>query len=485
MEIQDRMWDEEEFARTRKEVLAQWPTGKEVDLAEAVEYHRRLPPEKNFALAVRKGKEEGRTLTQPRGGVPLVEWQIELLRCLQDEGGADLLPITTDTYTRNLRLSEAQKGLEESRQQGRAMLNGLPIVNHGVRAVRRIVDAVARPIMVLSGTVYPRITAEVGLSAGCTGFLGAGISYTLSYTRNVPLEDGIRNYQYLDRLVKYYNDHGVHIHREQPGFLTGTLIPPGLGIAIGVLEMLLAARQGLRHYTVGLCQNLDLIQDVAALRALDEVSREYLDRFGYQDFFYTVASHHWMQAFPEDEAQAFAIIAMGSAIAILGGATQMITKTTHEACGIPTKEANAQALRTCGQIVHMLRNRRLPMDKEALQEKEMIIREARVLLDRALEMGEGDFARAAIRGFQAGILDVPWAPSTYAHGKVITARDTAGAIRYVSIGNLPLNAELREYHRGKLEQRKRKEPELRDYEMAMYDITEMSRPVVGAASKTA
>jgi len=481
MEIQDRMWDESEFFRVRKEVLSLWPTGQDVDLKEAVEFHHTLPAEKNFALAVRKGRQDGRTLLQPRGGVPLVEWQIELLRCLQDEGGADLLPITTDTYTRNLRLSEAQDGLEQSRRQGRALLNGLPIVNHGVREVRRVVDGVTRPIMILSGTAFPRITAEVGLAAGCTGFLGAGISYTISYTRNLPLEEGIRNYQYLDRLVSYYNEHGVHIHREQPGFLTGTLIPPGLGIAIAVLEMLLAARQGVRHYTVGLCQNLDIIQDVAALRAMDEVSREYLDRFGYKEFFYTVASHHWMQAFPEDEAQAYAIIAMGSAIAVLGGATQMITKTTHEACGIPTKEANARALRACSQVVRMLHNNRLPMDEGALLEKAMIIREAGILLDRALELGDGDFARAATRGFQAGILDIPWAPSTYAQGKVITARDRGGAIRYVSMGNLPLDTEIREFHREKLGERMRKEPDLRDYEMAMYDITEMSRPVVGAS----
>ena len=53
------------------------------------------------------------------------------------------------------------------------------------------------------------------------------------------LEDGIKNYQYLDRLCSYYAEHGVLIHREQPGFLTGTLIPPGIGIAVGALEVLL------------------------------------------------------------------------------------------------------------------------------------------------------------------------------------------------------------------------------------------------------
>ena len=51
---------------------------------------------------------------QPRGGVALIDEHIKLLRCLQDEGGADLLPTTTDTYTRNMKFHEAQRGIEES-----------------------------------------------------------------------------------------------------------------------------------------------------------------------------------------------------------------------------------------------------------------------------------------------------------------------------------------------------------------------------------
>ena len=82
------------FWRERKEVLSLWPTGKEIDLTEATDYLRSLPPGKNYALEIVKAKKEGRTLVQPRGGVALVEDHIALLQCLQDQGGADLLPNT-------------------------------------------------------------------------------------------------------------------------------------------------------------------------------------------------------------------------------------------------------------------------------------------------------------------------------------------------------------------------------------------------------
>ena len=123
-------------------------------MTEATDYLRSLSPGKNYALQIVKAKKEGRTLVQPRGGVAMVEDQIALLHCLQDQG-ADLLPNTTDTYTRNLKFQEAQRGIEESQRAGRSMLNGCPIVNHGLQAVRRISESVRRPIIVLSGTDLP------------------------------------------------------------------------------------------------------------------------------------------------------------------------------------------------------------------------------------------------------------------------------------------------------------------------------------------
>ena len=49
MELRNKKWTDEEFFEVRKEVLNQWPTGKEVDLEEAVEYNKKIPDTKNFA----------------------------------------------------------------------------------------------------------------------------------------------------------------------------------------------------------------------------------------------------------------------------------------------------------------------------------------------------------------------------------------------------------------------------------------------------
>ena len=41
--VRQQRMDEDVFMQKRKEVLAIWPTGKEVDLEEAVEYQRLCP----------------------------------------------------------------------------------------------------------------------------------------------------------------------------------------------------------------------------------------------------------------------------------------------------------------------------------------------------------------------------------------------------------------------------------------------------------
>ena len=475
MELNNNRWSDEDFFAEREKVLSLWPTGKEIDLEEAVDYLKGLPPAKQYARLIVEAEKQGRTLVQPRGGVALIDDHIALLRCLQEKGGADLLPTTTDTYTRNLKFQDAQRGMEESRKAGRSMLNGCPIVNHGVQAVRRISESVERPIIVLSGTAFPQLTAETGFAGGMTAFLGAALSYTASYTKDLPFEQGIRNYQYLDRLTSFYEERGIRLHREQPGFLTGTLIPPGIGIAVAVLEMLMAAGQGVQHYSMGLCQSLNIIQDVAGLWALKEVGKEYLRRFNHENLFFSIATHEWMQAFPPDEPRAYAVIVLGGIIAALSGATQVITKSTHEAEGIPTKEANAEGIKATRMAIQLVRASRLPENSEVTQEKEMIMKEARSILDKALEMGDGDPVLASLRSLQAGVLDIPWAPNQFVAGKVIPVRDASGAIRYLNHANLPFEREILEYNREKIGEREHKTGKKIDYEEAIFDITEVSR----------
>lgn len=473
--VRNRRLTDDEFWATRREVLAGWPTGREIDLDEAVAYHLGLPPYKNYARKVRWAKEHGRTLVQPRGGFALIEEQIALLRCLQDEGGADLLPLTTDSYTRNERWQDAQRGLDASRQLGRSVLNGVPVVNHGHRAVRRLVEAVDHPIIALTGTARPRLTGEIVLAAGVSAYLGSPIAYTMSYAKEYSLQHGIKNYQYLDRLAAWYSERGVPIHREQPGFLTGTLEPPGLSIAISVLDMLLALEQGIRHYSPGIGQNLCFVQDVAALRALEVVCRAYAQRFGYDDVFIPTVSDQWMGAFPPDEVRANAVIAMGAVIPHFGGATQVVTKSAQEARGIPTKEANAAGARLTKTILIMLEGVPRGTSPELELEQRMIEAEARAIVDRTLELGDGDVAVGVIRAFRAGVLDVPWSPNLENANLVMPVRDGRGAVRYLHSGHVPLPPEVHAYNDAMLAERGRAEGREPVLDWALADVSAVAR----------
>ncbi len=74
--------------------------------------------------------------------------------------------------------------------------------------------------------------------------------------------------------------------------------------AVGILEGLLAAEQGVKNITLGYGQCGNLIQDVAAIRALAEQGEEYFKEYGYNDIDLTTVFHQWMGGFPEDEAKA-------------------------------------------------------------------------------------------------------------------------------------------------------------------------------------
>lgn len=468
---------EDEFLSMRRQNLARWPTGAEVDVDEAAEYHRGLPPHKQLGAVMRKAAAERRCLTQPRGGFGTLEMQAELMGALERDGLADVIPTTTDSYTRNEQWLNAQRGIDESTRAGRSLLNGYPMVNYGVKTSRTLIEAIDRPAIVLSGTAMPRLTSEIGLAAGYSGYLGSGIAYTASYTKEVTIEEGIRNYQYLDRLTSLYQDRGVELHRRQPGFLTGTNIPPCVAIAIAVLDALLAAEQGVRNYGLELGQTLHLVQDAASLQVCRELAQEYLVRLGHHDVFTPSISLHWMGAWPQDEAQAATLISYGGTLAAVGGAVSCTTKSTHEAIGIPTPEANAEGLRMTRMAIYLARNIRLNGLEDYEREADLIRREVRPVVDRVLEMGDGDAAVGTVRAFEAGVLDVPWSPNRQVASRVLPARDVDGYLRMFDPGNMPIPGDVLRFHEERLRKRAERERRPYDHELAVTSVYEMSQPL--------
>ena len=160
---------------------------------------------------------------------------------------------------------------------------------------------------------------------------------------------------------------------------------------MAIIEALLAAEQGVKNITVGYGQCGNLVQDIAALHTLEELTDEYLEKYSYEDVDVTTVLHQWMGGFPADEAKAFGVISSGSMTAALAKVTKVIVKSPHEAVGIPTMEANAQGLRCTKQVANMMKDQ-VFRDARLDEEKEVIRRETRSIVDKCFELGGGDIA---------------------------------------------------------------------------------------------
>jgi methylaspartate mutase epsilon subunit len=323
----------------------------------------------------------------------------------------------------------------------------------------------------------PKLTSEIAFAGGYSGYLGSAVAYTTSYIKELSIEDGIRNHQYLDRLAAMYHEHGVELHRRQPGFLTGTNIPPSIAIITCVLDVLLAAAQGVKNYGLEMGETLHLVQDAAAVAACGELCQEYLRKKGFDDVFTPVTLLHWMSAWPQDEAQAAAIISYGGTLAAISGAASVTTKSTHEAFGIPTPQANAEGLRMTRMAIYLARDIRLDGLAAYEQEKALIKRVVRAIVDMVLEMGDGDVAVGTVRAFEAGIMDVQWSQNRHCRSRILPARDADGYLRILDPGLMPFPADALAVHEEGL--RRRAEREKVDYgpDLAVQSVYEISEPL--------
>jgi methylaspartate mutase epsilon subunit len=475
MKLKFGKWTEEEFLTMRKEVLKQWPTGENIDFDEAISYHKALPDHKNFAKKLVDAKKKGITLAQPRAGVALIDEHIELLNFLDQKGGADLLPSTIDSYTRQNKYEECERGIIESKKAGRSLLNGFPGLNHGVEGCRKVVEGVNLPLQLRHGTPDARLLSEIMIASGFTSNEGGGISYNIPYAKSVSIESTIHNWQYVDRMIGWYEEQGVSINREPFGPLTGTLVPPSMSNAVQILECVLAAEQGVKNITLGYGQCGNLVQDVAAIKALREQAQDYCDQMGYENMEITTVFHQWMGGFPEDEAKAFGVISNASVTAALSGATKVIVKTPHEALGIPTKEANAEGIKATKMVLNLLEGQTLSDSPELVAEVALIKKEVKAIMDKVSELGEGDLAVGIVKAIDQGVIDIPFAPSMYNAGKMLPARDNQGRIRYLEVGNVPFCQEIIDFNKSALEERAAFEGREVGFQLTVDDIFAVSK----------
>ncbi len=477
--VRNKRLAEQEFATLREQVLAEWPTGHEVNLQEAIAYHKSMPPSKNMALKYAEARKQGETLITSMAGVATLEGQIELFQYLQDRGQIDILRLEEDTLTKIHSYTEAEAAVKEAQRTGKNILNGFPVVTHGVSGCRQLVEAVHLPITLDGSVIDQRLICEIGFAGGLSGVTSGPISCFGQYSKNVPLDQVIHNYQYVYRLMGYYEENGVPMLYRASGQVDG---PQSLQIAQDIIENLLAAEQGVKNVIAKPFQFPgNLIQDVSATHVSRKLTEGYLNRLGYADVTVYTQCHHPYGRFPLDHAQAYAIIAMAPICAALAGADSFLTFTIDEAWTTPTKENNAASLRFARMLLNIWKAQAWQFDllnNRAVQEEMAEMeRETTAILDRVLELGEGDCVLGAMRAFETGELDFEGTiyTSKFVKGKVLQVRDATGAKRYLDTGNLPFTNEMKDFHRQKIAERSTKQGKVVDYDTLVGDWTAFSR----------
>ncbi|MFC1532414.1 methylaspartate mutase subunit E [Thermodesulfobacteriota bacterium] len=479
MELRNVKIEEDEFLEWRKEVLDQWPTGKDVDLDEAVAYQKSLPRSKNHTLKLLDAKKNGKTLVHSNMGYTTLEQNKDLLLSLQNEGGSQFLRTIQDSLTRTHRFAEAEKAVKEAERTNKNLLNGFPAIIYGVEKCRELVETVDMPMAVAGPTIDSRLSAEICSAAGYTSAAsGGGVGSYVNYSKKTPYETAIRMQLYGCCLSAYYEKRGIPMMGHAGGPLNVTGVTPySLGAAFTITTLLIPVTQGLKYMSVGAMSQGNLIRDIATNICRLELSREYLDKWGYNDVELLLSNGCIDGPYPADHAQSIVVALQGPIVSALTKSQSCWIKTIDEADAIPTKENNIFSLRAARMMVDILSvaNIDLINSKKVREEVEQEKREAREIIDRVFDLGDGDPIVGMKKAFEVGVLDWPLANNQNVKGKVMGVKDSEGGVRYLDFGNLPFSKEIKDFHKAKVAERGKSIGKQPDYDTVVSDVLALSR----------
>ena len=290
---------------------------------------------------------------------------------------------------------------------GTSLLNGFPAVNHGVDGCRRVTESVTRPVQVRHGTPDARLLAEITLAGGFTSFEGGGISYNIPYAKNVAAgQVACATGSTSTGCAASTRRTASPINREPFGPLTGTLVPPCIGHAVGHPRRPAGPGAGRQVADPRLRPGrATSLQDMAALAALRELADEYFREAGFTDYDLTTVFHQWMGGFPEDEAKAFAVIAWGPFVACPAGADKIIVKTPARGHGHPDQGGQRPGLKATRQVLNMMADQRdlhRQRRRRAGEATSSGARSAALMAGRARRWAGATSSRGVVRGLRGG-----------------------------------------------------------------------------------
>jgi len=467
--VNDDMMSDEEFLEIRKEVLGSWPMGEGVNTADIKRNHSDKSKNLNAVLS-KSLKGNYRPLLQPRTGVAHISDEIAILQYLR-ENGLDISSIQLDAACRKNMYKKAEEGVLRSEKGKKSMLNGFPIPIHGVAGMEEIMAAIDTPFQIRAGSPDHRLTYEIGLAGGASSVEGGFICYLYPYDKRTSPVANLQYWKYVDKLTQWFHrKFDVTINREYFGALTTSLIEPTIAIVINVVQAILSAKSGVKCISVGLAEQGNRSQDIAAIRVIESATRRYLKKYGFDDITISTVYHQYMAAFPTSFEKSEEMIRNSSITGALARATKFMIKTPVESIHIPSKEDNARGLALTIEGVAGAGD--VKPDFEKIKSEIGILEKQVDSIMKFIEnIGNGSVAKGAILAFREGVLDIPFSPSTFNRNKLITARDRDGAIRFINPERLPFDEELMDFHKSKIQERMVAERFTRNSQVIEKDLT--------------
>ncbi|MEW2093537.1 methylaspartate mutase [Streptomyces sp. NPDC006682] len=378
-----------------------------------------------FGAFVRRAHHAGQLVVQPRMGMSSPQRMRAGLLATRDADATTVGTLTLDSYTRVGDLESAQLAVLEG-----VDLNGYPLVSHETATTRRVLDGIHGPqfpVQVRHGSAAPqhifRALAAVGLDAS----EGGPVSYCLPYGR-VPLRDSVAHWTESCEHFATLRRTGAEPHLETfGGCVLGQLCPPGLLVAVSVLEALFFRRHGIRSISVSYAQQTNRRQDSEAVAALRSLCTRFLS-----DTEWHVVVYAYMGLFPETEHGARRLLAQAAELAVQSGSERLIVKTVAESRRIPSVAENVSALEHAAAVA--ARTVRDPLEGTGTE----TYAEAYALVDAVLNLDD-DLGTALLRAFSEGRLDVPYClhPDNAGLSRSYIAED--GRLCWSDVGKMPLS----------------------------------------------
>lgn len=410
-------------------------------------------PARSFGRFVADAAAAGQLVVQPRMGFGDPVRMRAGLERTRFAAATTVGTLTIDSYTRVGDLAGARAALAEG-----VPLNGYPITAHPVERTRALLAGVrddSFPVQVRHGSSRPEAIIRALTAAGLDATEGGPVSYCLPYGRT-PLRESVDNWARGCELLAELAPPPRVPHLETfGGCMLGQLCPPGLLVALSLLEGLFFVEHGIREISLSYAQQTDRAQDTEAVRALRRLAAEFLP----PAVDWHVVLYTYMGVYPATEAGAYRLLRSSARLAVLAGAQRLIVKTAAEAHRIPTVGENVRALEVAAEAaaaewpsprlsgpgvdaldspygVDGLMGPAGADAPEVLEDSEVYV-EARAFVEAVLGIGKETGAALRI-AFDRGYLDIPYCLHPDNAGRSRSFVDAGGRLRWSRVGAMPV-----------------------------------------------